>query len=553
MAASSVARKLKRAGKPAAAFAVTGTAAAVATSLALTSAPVATAAPLNIDQQVLTAGPLVNLLPALGITSVGPISLGTIPLVAPDGAFLTLQLSPIAYDTQSIYNTINALPFKRRTGLLGANRPFFDRTYSTTGSTAGQFPAILSSGIGTDNAVDAYRAQRAAVLNNGLAANGLTPFQPSPVNGIPNQTNQELLLLRNSVRPNGGIQQRFAPILNLFGVDTSMPASGFTNSPDGKIVLNTGLVDLSWAYDPMSDFPVTLNPFAIANSLLAALPTNLLGGLNQDYGTNPKGIVLTTADGTPTDLTGLGLSVADTLGILNRLGGSILDLGVGAGATFYGTIVPNDLPLLEPLRLPSRIINLLTGLDLPTPIADALQPALTILVNTGYSDVITPADLPNDPSKWYTRSYTTANVVQPFLSVSPLTFEEWTRVPGDVFNALVKGFSDVFIPKAEPAQSTPPAAATPPVSVTSAAATAKLVTATVDSAAPQAITPLAPREAEVTEEAPAAPAKPVTRSARKAAPAAKPAAATPATAAAGDPDSAPAPKRSAARSARSAR
>ena len=57
--------------------------------------------------------------------------------------------------------------------------------------------------------------------------------------------------------------------------------------------------------------------------------------------------------------------------------------------------MPNDLPLLEPLRLPSRILNALfdavgVPVHLGTPLADALQPALTILVNTGYTDVQTP-------------------------------------------------------------------------------------------------------------------------------------------------------------------
>ena len=125
---------------------------------------------------------------------------------------------------------------------------------------------------------------------------------------------------------------------------------------------------MSWAYDPVSDFPVTLNPFAIVNSLFAGLPTNLLGGLG--------GTVLTNGDGTPTDLTGLGLSVAGTLGILNRLGGQRDRNPV---KTFYATLVPNDLPLLEPLRLPSRLINLVFGIDLRHP--DRRRPA------TGFGDL----------------------------------------------------------------------------------------------------------------------------------------------------------------------
>ena len=472
MNATKVAHKLRSARKPATKIAMMGASVATAAAVAVGSAPLASAAPLYIDQQVLTAGPLVNLLPALGINSVGPISLGAIPIYAPDGAFLTLQLSPIAFDTQNIYNTVNALPFKRRTGFLGANANFFDRVYSLTGATAGQFPAILSSGIGTGNTVQAYRTQIATVLNNGAAPNGYTPYQPSAINNVPNETNQVLLLLRNSYRPNGGLQARFAPLLNLFGVDTAMPAPGFVTSPNGQIKLNTGTVDLTWAYDPISDFPVTLNPFAIANSLLAGLPTNLVGGLDQSIG-DPSGIILTNADGNVTNLTGLGLSVASVLGILNRIAGSSTGIGVDEGKAFYGAIVPNDLPLLEPLRLPSRLINAVFGTDLGTPFADALQPAFEILVNTGYSDVITPNNLDTCASKCntadaqtyaqlgytaYDRSFLTPSVSEPFLSVNPLTPAEWVQVPGDVVRALFTGFGDVFFPSAP---SAPPASVMP--------------------------------------------------------------------------------------------
>jgi hypothetical protein len=476
------------------------TAAAAAASLAMGSAPPAAAAPLYIDQQVLTAGPLVNLLPALGITSVGPLSLGVIPIFAPDGAFLTLQLAPIAFDTQNIYNTVNALPFKRRTGILGSNAPFFDRVYSLTGATAGQFPAILGSGIGTGNTVQAYRTQIATVLNNGAAPNGFTPYQPSAINNVPNETNQALLLLRNRYRPNGGLEARFAPLLNLFGVDTAMPAPGFVDSPNGKIGLNTATVDLTWAYDPISDFPVTLNLFAIANSLLAGLPTNLVGGLDQSIG-DPSGIVLTNADGTLTNLTLLGINVASVLGILNRIAGNSLGIGVDEGKAFYGAIVPNDLPLLEPLRLPSRLINAVFKTNLGTPLADALQPAVSILVNTGYSDVITPNNLDScavqcdtvDAQTFaelgysaYDRSFLTPSVSETFLSVNPLTPAEWVQVPGDVLKALVGGFASVFAPGlALPLAGTPSvraASTAAPAIATETPATAGAATAAAETA-----------------------------------------------------------------------
>ena len=195
--------------------------------------------------------------------------------------------------------------------------------------------------------------------------------------------------------------------------------------------LNTATVDLTWAYDLFSDFPVTLNPFSLVNSLLTVLPVNLAGGTSLEA----------------LDLTAAGVNVAGTLGILRR----IAFLPISTGQAWYGTLLPNDLPILEPLRFPSRLINAVTGLNLGTPLADALQPAAKILVNIGYSDVVTPADIVADPTlaetyQPYDRTFLTSATTEPFLSVNPLTPAEWLQVPGDVVKALVGGFVSVFVP-----------------------------------------------------------------------------------------------------------
>jgi len=209
--------------------------------------------------------------------------------------------------------------------------------------------------------------------------------------------------------------------------------------------LNTATLDVTWAYDLFSDFPVTLNPFSLVNSLLTFLPVNLAGGVSL------KAL----------DTTAAGVNVASVLGILNRLSGGIA--GVDDGQAWYGTLLPNDLPILEPLRLPSRLINAVFGTSLGTPFADALQPAFTILVNTGYSDVVTPADIAADPTladtyQPYDRTFLTSATPEPFLSVNPLTPAEWVQVPGDVVRALFTGFGDVFFPSAP---ATPPASVMP--------------------------------------------------------------------------------------------
>ena len=431
MNAKKVAHKLKSARKPATKMALMGVTAATAAAVAVGSAPLASA--LDVNQQVYTAGPLLNLLPLLGVDTL-PIPLGNLPVVG--DTTLILDFAPIEYDTQNIYNTVNALPFAKR----GTFSSIYDRVIGAPADPTNQFPAVLGSGIGTRNLVESYRAQISSV--NGNTPPGYTPFQPVP-GANPTQTNQALLYLRNPLRPNGGIDARFAPLLNLFGVDTTLPAAGVNTGAGLK--LNTATLDVTWAYDLFSDFPVTLNPFSLVNSLLTFLPVNLAGGVSL------KAL----------DTTAAGVNVASVLGILNRLSGGIA--GVDDGQAWYGTLLPNDLPILEPLRLPSRLINAVFGTSLGTPFADALQPAFTILVKTGYSDVVTPADIAADPTladtyQPYDRTFLTSATPEPFLSVNPLTPAEWVQVPGDVVRALFTGFGDVFFPSAP---ATPPASVMP--------------------------------------------------------------------------------------------
>jgi len=450
MGVTKVARRLRSSRKPTAKLAVMGVTAATAAAVALGSATPAAA--LDVNQQVYTAGRLVNLLPALGLDTI-PVPLGVLPVVG--DTTLILHLVPIEYDTPNIYNTVNALPFLKR----GIFSTVYDRVLGAPADPTGQFPAVLGSGFGTLNTINAYRAQISSV--QGVTPNGFTPYQQVPGSSV-SQTNQALLYLRNPLRPNGGIGPRFAPIFDLFGANSTLPAAGL-NTGTG-LALNTATVDLTWAYDFFSDFPVTLNPFSLVNSLLTVLPVNLAGGVSLTGLTGPDGLTNTTQ---------LGLNVASVLGILNRLSGGIA--GIDTGQAWYGTLLPNDLPILEPLRLPSRLINAIFGTDLGTPLADALQPAAKILVNIGYSDVITPNNLDSCAAKCntpdaqtyaqlgytaYDRSFLTAATPEPFLSVNPLTPAEWLHVPGDVVKALIGGFVSVLAPGlATPVATTPSARA----------------------------------------------------------------------------------------------
>lgn len=231
----------------------------------------------------------------------------------------------------------------------------------------------------------------------------------SCVQGI-NVTNLAVAQVNNPGTPNGGLYARFAPILNLFGVE-AVSQGGMSGSSTG-VALNAATVGLALGYNLMSDFPATLNLFSLANSLLAtALPTNFVGGA--------------TLAGTSDDV------IYAKLGALAAL---------NLSSTTYGTLVPTDLPLLEPLRLPARVLNaafqaLGVPITVPTLLADALQPAAEILVNVGYTDVQTPSE-----GGTYNRTYDQSGTYTPYLSVNPLTPAEWAQVPGDVVKALINGF-----------------------------------------------------------------------------------------------------------------
>lgn len=391
---------------------IAATSAAAATAVGFAGSPMATAADpsaitINVTQDpTFTAGLLAGLLDQIGpdvLTIPLNIEIPNVPIV---GTIvigdLNLVLDNVAANAPAIYNAIN--------GYNGWS----------SGSTRYRFPLTLGIGDGAYDLVNAYRAQLASV--QGATEQGLSPFVPGP-DGSVNFTSQALILVNNSYRPNGGILSRFSAPLNVLGVDTSMPAPGKVSSDSGKIVLNTATMDIAWAYSPLADFPVTLNPFSIVNSLFAAVPANLLGGIQEVAGL---------------DVTNAGLNVAGALGILFKMTGGLVP--IPDGEAWYGTLVPNQLPILEPLRLPAQIINLIAGQQVVgTPLADALEPALKILVNVGYSDVVTPSE-----GGTYNRTFTTSSTPESFLSVNPLTPQEWAEVPGDVFRALIAGFQESF-------------------------------------------------------------------------------------------------------------
>jgi PE-PPE domain len=280
-------------------------------------------------------------------------------------------------------------------------------------------PVVVGFGLGAFAAGAAYEKILADLPNQPGGLNN----SDSPVLG--SITVLPMLLLRNPGRANGGLFARFYPLFGLAGIDTVTPETEVTHS-GGIPILNTGLslgganlvpvkVDGTVMYDLLSDFPAWPNPFSMANSLVGAvLPTYILRGL--------------TLDTIPQQLD------SQLEGILDN------PLGEPLAINLYLTVPSATLPLLEPLYLLSDVTSIMTlGTASTNPfglLANALAPALTSLVNLGYTDVV------RNPDGTYTRTLTEAGIPTSFFSfpaVNP------AQVIPDIVNLLVQGFTREFV------------------------------------------------------------------------------------------------------------
>ncbi|MEU0494134.1 hypothetical protein [Mycobacterium sp. NPDC006124] len=286
-------------------------------------------------------------------------------------------------------------------------------------------PIVLGFGLGAFAAGMAYPQVVADLANQPGGANdvGVDPLLGS-------LTILPMILLRNPGRANGGLFARAYPLAGLFGIDTVTPDTSVSSSSDGTglsiPIGNTGIVlgsanlipikvDATAEYDPLSDVPAWPNPVSLLNSGAALLfPTYLLRGITAASLTE-----LLTNQLTPQ----LAAALASTA------------LGNPLALNLYLTVPVNDaLPLLEPVRLPIDLINLLTGANLNNPIATALEPALTTLVNLGYTDVERTVV---DGVPVYERTLDQANVITPFGTLP--SGVDWGQVPGDLFVQLIAG------------------------------------------------------------------------------------------------------------------
>jgi hypothetical protein len=298
-------------------------------------------------------------------------------------------------------------------------------------------PVTMGIGLGAFAVATGYEKVLADLPNQpgGTNYQGVDPLLGS-ITVLP------MLLLFNPARPNGGAFARFYPLFGLLGINTVNPETQASSSGGLLPILNTGLslgganlipilIDLGVEYHPSSDLAAWPNPFTLANNLMAGvLPTYILRGLTLDTVTEQLDTQLGEALG--------GIAEGDPLAL-----------------NLYLTLPSATLPLLEPLYLAADVVNLATfGALRPNVIerlANALAPALSALVNLGYTDVV------RNPDGTYTRTLTEAGVPTPFLSfpsgINPI------QVPVDVVNLLVKGFQKEFV-SGNPTPGTPNAITT---------------------------------------------------------------------------------------------
>ena len=243
---------------------------------------------------------------------------------------------------------------------------------------------------------DASEAQGAQILDGAItgqiaegnvdAANPVVVFGYSQSSAMSTFTMQQLqdqgvpsddvhfVLVGDTAAPNGGLLERF----DLSGNDLSVPSFGITfGDPTPADLYPTDIYTLE--YDGFADFPqYPIDPLSDLNAF---------AGMIYEH--------LTYLDLTPAQIAN-AIPLATT----------------GNTLTDYHMIGVQDLPLLDPLRLIPFVGN---------PLADLLQPDMTVLVNFGYGSIT---------DGW---SQGPANVATPF-DLFPTNLN-WS----DVFTALVNG------------------------------------------------------------------------------------------------------------------
>jgi hypothetical protein len=296
-----------------------------------------------------------------------------------DGTALVMGGSGIPIPPESYVNAADTLYLEPR-GFTGSPQAL--------DTPEGFYP---TTGVNSLTA-DASEAQGAKILDSAIlgqigggnvdAANPVVVFGYSQSSALSSLTMQQLenqgvpsddvhfVLVGDTAAPNGGLLERFT--------DLSVPSFGITfGNPTPDDLYPTDVYTLE--YDGFADFPqYPIDPLSDLNAFAGMIYEHLTY-LELDPGQIQNAIPLETT---------------------------------GDSLTDYYMIGVQDLPLLDPLRLIPFVGN---------PLADLLQPDMTVLVNLGYGSIT---------DGW---SQGPANVATPF-ELFP-TDLNWS----DVFTALANG------------------------------------------------------------------------------------------------------------------
>jgi len=372
-------------------------------------------------------------------------------------AFSPIDQGVAAPGPAGVYNSVTGLEYSSSylARLLGINPkgPVYSQVTNLLGPIGGQRRAyLLSEGVGGTST--------AIALNDMITA--VQTGDPNwEASGNPGVTGVVAFMIRNPSRPGGGFLALFTPTTAPLGVNLSNPdlsgkSRGSYISPDKQQILNISITDVAFKYDLMSDAPSTLNnPVAWLNSLVGfVLPTYLIpkeenigaavGSVLPGSFAGLGNAILVTAD--PTG--GQGVRVVPVIGpLLDALKQQqLLDATKFPGSATYITYDSGNLPLLEPFTVIQRLVSYLPGINIPTPIADALEPALRQLVDVGYQDVQLTY---TNGVPTFTRTMDMGGT-QAIAVNSPISAEQSLQLPQAVTNALVRGIEDSLVTPSGP-------------------------------------------------------------------------------------------------------
>ncbi|MGO4446222.1 hypothetical protein AB4Z42_23005 [Mycobacterium sp. 2YAF39] len=459
---------------------IAGGAAATATAMTLGLAPPSSAALPTIPNipgvNVITTGPPFGL---LGIAGLNPFWVPALPSRIADEINGTSYLGgsdldiPVPVDNPLYDPNCHRAdcPPEKITGSLDLDLVSL------------RIPLVVGFGIGALAAGMAY-PQVEADLPNQPGGTGPNAQPGSSVTIVP------MLLLRNPGRNDGGVAARFAPFFAPFGIDTA--TNDFDVQTDGNAVLVPVKVDATVQNDPLSDFAAWPNPVTLMNNAAAfAYPTYILRGsdvsgiglqtlnplvanLVGNFGSALIGDGLTV--NLPGDLPSVNLSREASILALNPiLTSALADTFPGINVDIpngpdpedryealnqYLTLENGAQPMLEPFRYPTDLMSIATGQTITNPFADAVEPAISMLGNLGYTNVVQYGDDPNDFRDDYQRDFSNnfgsnGGEAMPFFSFPKNV--NWNAVPADFVRALSGGFQDAFFSGGIPGLNNPPA------------------------------------------------------------------------------------------------